>query len=167
LTYYGRPCDSLESFGNVIDEFLGLLDSHIGRVTSNWKETGVYIAVTNVASLLSYGAKDAKFRLAFVQAIKSHLKQAQRAPMTVEHALQQDVESVLPLALSKGNEHPSLLPHATQERLGKAAEFEIGAPEPQNLDLRPEITLPHAVCITFLTFALVLQHIGHPKIYRP
>jgi len=121
-------CDSLESFGNVIDEFLGLLDSHIGRVTSNWKETGVYIAVTNVASLFSYGAKDAKFRLAFVQAIKSHLKQAQRASMAVEHALQQDVESVLPLALRKGNKHPSLLPHATQERLGNAAEFEIGAP---------------------------------------
>lgn len=39
-------------------DFAGQLDNSIGRVTSNWKEQGAYMAIANIAGLFDYGSED-------------------------------------------------------------------------------------------------------------
>ena len=44
---------SSEGFEEALASFLSQLDNYVGRVAAKWKEQGVYIAVTNIAGLLS------------------------------------------------------------------------------------------------------------------
>ncbi len=53
-----------ERFPHLAEQFLSLLDNHIGRVTAKWKEQGVYIAVANFAALLGFGSKDSALQQA-------------------------------------------------------------------------------------------------------
>ncbi|KAF2278984.1 uncharacterized protein EI97DRAFT_484742, partial [Westerdykella ornata] len=55
---------SPQTFEDAKFAFQNQLDSYIGRVTTTWKEEGVYIAVTNISGLFNYGADDSILRLA-------------------------------------------------------------------------------------------------------
>jgi hypothetical protein len=72
---HGVLCDKLspEHFKDALVAFEFQLDSHIGRVTSKWREQGVYIAVTNIAGLLDYGSDHSVLRLI----LESHYRQIQ------------------------------------------------------------------------------------------
>ncbi|KAI3331235.1 hypothetical protein F4824DRAFT_514595 [Ustulina deusta] len=48
----------LDGLRPVANEFLGSLDSHIGRIAKRWMEAAYYIAITNCCSLLEYGKED-------------------------------------------------------------------------------------------------------------
>ncbi|KAI0534142.1 hypothetical protein GGR58DRAFT_516358 [Xylaria digitata] len=48
----------VDNFRPVADEFLGLLDAHIGRITKRWMEAGYYVAIANCCALLSYGREE-------------------------------------------------------------------------------------------------------------
>ncbi|KAF2965594.1 hypothetical protein GQX73_g7981 [Xylaria multiplex] len=48
----------VDNFRLVADEFLGLLDAHISRITKRWMEAGYYIAIANCCALLSYGREE-------------------------------------------------------------------------------------------------------------
>ncbi|GAW16437.1 hypothetical protein ANO14919_058640 [Xylariales sp. No.14919] len=48
----------LNSFRPAADEFLGLLNNHIGRFMKRWMEAGYYIAIANCCGLLSYGREE-------------------------------------------------------------------------------------------------------------
>ncbi|RWA03437.1 hypothetical protein EKO27_g11668 [Xylaria grammica] len=48
----------LNSFRPAADEFLGLLNNHIGRLMKRWMEAGYYIAIANCCGLLSYGREE-------------------------------------------------------------------------------------------------------------
>ncbi|KAI0147282.1 hypothetical protein GGR57DRAFT_256668 [Xylariaceae sp. FL1272] len=41
-----------------VNEFLSLLNGHIGRTTRRWMESGYYIGIANCCALLSYGKKE-------------------------------------------------------------------------------------------------------------
>ena len=48
----------IDRFDATVDEFLGLLDNQIGRVTRKFMEQGYYIAVANNVAMLGFAAKD-------------------------------------------------------------------------------------------------------------
>jgi hypothetical protein len=49
---------NMGKFDSVVDEFLSLLDNHIGRVTRKFMEQGTHIAISNAVALLGFGSKD-------------------------------------------------------------------------------------------------------------
>jgi len=48
----------MEKFNPTVQEFMGLLDSQIGRVTRKFMEQGYHIAVANSVSMLGFASKD-------------------------------------------------------------------------------------------------------------
>jgi hypothetical protein len=48
----------MESYPKAVNEFFGLLDNHIGRVTRKFMEQGYYMAIANSVALLGFGATD-------------------------------------------------------------------------------------------------------------
>jgi hypothetical protein len=48
----------IEKFDATVDEFLGLLDNQIGRVTRKFMEQGYHIAVANNVAMLGFAAKE-------------------------------------------------------------------------------------------------------------
>jgi hypothetical protein len=48
----------MERFDPAVQEFLGLLDNQIGRVTRKFMEQGYYIAVSNSVSMLGFASRD-------------------------------------------------------------------------------------------------------------
>ena len=49
---------NMDKFRPAVQEFLDLLNNHIGRVTRKFLEQGYYIAVSNIIAMLGYGAQD-------------------------------------------------------------------------------------------------------------
>ncbi|KAG4427242.1 hypothetical protein IFR05_017275 [Cadophora sp. M221] len=49
---------NIEKFQPSVDDFLGLLDNQIGRVTRKFMEQGYYIAVSNSVAMMGFAAKD-------------------------------------------------------------------------------------------------------------
>ncbi len=49
---------SMEKFFPTVNEFLGLLDNQIGRVTRKFMEQGYYIAVANCVAVLGFASKE-------------------------------------------------------------------------------------------------------------
>lgn len=47
----------MHKFNPTVDEFLGLLDNQIGRVTRKFMEQGTHIAISNSVALLEFGSK--------------------------------------------------------------------------------------------------------------
>jgi hypothetical protein len=72
----------LQSFEDAKQEFMGRLDDHIGRVTTKWKEQGVYDAVTNIASWLSYGQDDDFLRQVFLSELCERHKHTSTSHVT-------------------------------------------------------------------------------------
>jgi hypothetical protein len=49
---------TMDRFDTAVKEFLGLLDSQIGRVTKKFLEQGYQISISNAVAVLSFGSKD-------------------------------------------------------------------------------------------------------------
>jgi hypothetical protein len=49
---------TMDRFDTAVKEFLGLLDSQIGRVTKKFLEQGYQISISNTVAVLSFGSKD-------------------------------------------------------------------------------------------------------------
>lgn len=48
----------MEQFEPAVQEFLGLLDTQIGRITRKFMEQGSYIAISNIVAMLAFGSTD-------------------------------------------------------------------------------------------------------------
>lgn len=49
---------SMQTYEDAVDEFVVLLDNHIGRVTKKFMEQGYHIAVANSVAMLGFGSED-------------------------------------------------------------------------------------------------------------
>jgi hypothetical protein len=123
-------------------EFTGNLDNHIGRVTAKWKEQGVYIAVTNVASWFDYGKDSNALRQVFL----THLyEKAQNSPPS---AVEDNIRTASPMDLQDPT--PPMF---------KADDLPDQVRELSLIDI-----FRHAQLITNETFALVLRRIGDKNV---
>ncbi|RYN45636.1 hypothetical protein AA0117_g13511, partial [Alternaria alternata] len=132
-------------------DFIGNLDNQIGRVTAQWKEQGVYIAVTNIAGWFEYGLEESTFRQIFLHQISS--KQ--------QDSGQSDFGSK-PRSASAADQ-PNSKPKLNEEEILKALE---GYQE-EDEKVEPWAKggmIPHAISITYETFALVLRRIGDKNV---
>ncbi|KAF2191268.1 hypothetical protein K469DRAFT_746653 [Zopfia rhizophila CBS 207.26] len=62
--------ESLDTFPNSCSNYLHWLDTQISRNTTKWKKCGVYVAITNVASLFNYGFESSTLRQMYNYKIK-------------------------------------------------------------------------------------------------
>lgn len=83
---------SQDDFYPSVEEFLRLLDNHIGRTTRRWMESGYYIGIASCCALLSYGKEDnAVFKTILSQQTDepddSIMEDATEMPKSFEQAL--------------------------------------------------------------------------------
>ncbi|KAF2729944.1 hypothetical protein EJ04DRAFT_446190 [Polyplosphaeria fusca] len=136
---------SPEMFEDAKFTFQSQLDNHIGRVTAKWKEQGMYIAVTNIAGLFDYGAKDSTLRL-ILEYHEKELKKGQPASRSSSPA---EDDSSKP-------SHP-----ADQESTMTISESDI----PSRLEiLAKDFTFSRAYLLTTSTLSLVLRRIGDKNV---
>ena len=132
---------SLEQFPDTKREFTNNLDNHIGRVTAKWKEQGVYIAVTNIASWFEYGVDENVFRQVFLGEV---YEKSQRSPRAVEDTIR---------TAPPADQQDPIPPSITESELPSKLE---------QLSRHP--TFINAEAITYDTFALVLRRIGDKNV---
>jgi len=60
---------TMDRFDTAVNEFLGLLDSQIGRVTKKFLEQGYQISISNAVAVLSFGSKDNPIMKAIAPAV--------------------------------------------------------------------------------------------------
>ncbi|KAG9189254.1 hypothetical protein G6011_06122 [Alternaria panax] len=129
-------------FLNAKTDFIANLDNHIGRVTAKWKEQGVYIAVTNIASWFEYGRNDNLVRQAFLTPIY------QEAQESFQSATEQMIRTATP---------------ADQQDPSKPLiDFKVDT-KVKNRFVESD-TLINAKSMTNETFALVLRRIGDKNV---
>ncbi|KAL9598025.1 MAG: hypothetical protein Q9219_004781 [cf. Caloplaca sp. 3 TL-2023] len=94
LFVHGRPTDEvIELFKNIQG---GLLDDYIGRITTRFREQGVSMALTNIATFFEYGALTAGqmpksiFRIAFLEVWVQKLRARETSLQKTEMALDID-----------------------------------------------------------------------------
>jgi hypothetical protein len=121
----------------------GNLNNNIGLVTAKWKETGVYIAVTNVASWFDYGKDDNALRQVFLTRLRD---KDQDSPAS---AVEDNIRTASPGDL-QGPARPMF---KAKELTGKVKEY-------SSSDI-----FRHAQLITNETFALVLRRIGDKNVF--
>ncbi|KAI1259533.1 hypothetical protein F5Y18DRAFT_293654 [Xylariaceae sp. FL1019] len=85
-----------DDYRPAVDEFLSLLNGHIGRTTRKWMESGYYIGIANCCALLSYGKEDNVIMESF-QSFSEET--ANRPQLTTPTKLSPDVEKALPLVI--------------------------------------------------------------------
>ncbi|RYN67529.1 hypothetical protein AA0119_g13715, partial [Alternaria tenuissima] len=132
-------------------DFIGNLDNQIGRVTAKWKEQGVYTAVTNIAGWFEYGLEESIFRQIFLHQISS--KQ--------QDSGQSDFGSK-PRSASAADQ-PNPKPKLNKEDILRA----LKGDEEATVKVEPWVKggmIPHAILITYETFALVLRRIGDKNV---
>jgi hypothetical protein len=131
---------SAEKFDEARAGFQEQLDNHIGRLTSKWKDQGVYIAVTNIAGMFDYGSEASSLR-----------------QILLLHARQQD-QSRSP---SPTEEVMSQAPSADRSPTPSITEADI----PQELTaLASDFTFPRAYLLTMSTLSIVLKRIGDKNV---
>ncbi|KAF2743025.1 hypothetical protein M011DRAFT_411394 [Sporormia fimetaria CBS 119925] len=133
-----------EDFEDARLAFLSQLDNHIGRVTAKWKEQGVYIAVTNIAGMLDYGADDSTLR----QVLLLHYRDSQQAKSLGRPASPSNEEAIHTTA-----EQNSILPSITEAEV------------PSKLDeLSSDFTFSRAYLLTMSTFSYALRRAGDKNV---
>ncbi|KAI9779925.1 MAG: hypothetical protein M1839_007081 [Geoglossum umbratile] len=171
---------SLDRFDDVVDQFLSLLDNNIGRVTSRWKEQGIYIAVANFAALFGYASKNNLLRLVYtVERGNSHevlpdaASQPDVKPIPVEsgpgdrtHSDPVGGENVLPPAPAESNsESGENLTTQSKSSGGQSSgsSGELGAENSSDAS-KSVAAFSNAKFLTFATLDLALQRIGDPNV---
>jgi hypothetical protein len=74
----------MERFNPAVEEFLGLLDNQIGRVTRKFMEQGYYIAIANSVSMLGFAFKDNVLMKAMATTDNKNDTDTQMADIAVE-----------------------------------------------------------------------------------
>jgi hypothetical protein len=139
-----------DEFLNAKAEFIGNLDNHIGRVTAKWKEQGVYIAVTNIASWFEYGLNENILRQASLHPIN----------LKAQDPSQNAVEEKIRSASSADQQNPTK-PILSEKDISEALKGD------EAHGIKPWAmcgTIPNAKLITHETFALVLRRIGDKNV---
>ncbi|KAI5777653.1 hypothetical protein EDC01DRAFT_635571 [Geopyxis carbonaria] len=70
-----------EKFDEALDDFLVLLDKHIGRPASKWKVQGCFVAICNITALYQYGARDSLLRRAYKEGRKQAVGEEEDSTM--------------------------------------------------------------------------------------
>jgi hypothetical protein len=135
---------SPESFEDARMAFQSQLDNHIGRVTSKWKEQGVYIAVTNIAGLFDFGSDDSVLR----QLLLLYDKQLQRNRSSSRSSSPSDDEMSHPAADRK-----PVLPSITEPEVPSKLDF-----------LSSEFTFSRAYLLTMSTLQIALKRVGDKNV---
>lgn len=124
-----------QTSNRMLSEFIRQLDSSIGRVTSEWKEQGAYMAIVNIASLFDYGSKDNFLRLVFATQLQNNIR---------GHVERNDDPD--------GQIARAILP-PTQP-----------APDNIQLDLQSATAFPFACRLTFDTLQVILRRFGDENV---
>ncbi|CBX97298.1 hypothetical protein LEMA_P104290.1 [Plenodomus lingam JN3] len=122
-------------------DFLDGLDSHIGRVTAKWKEQGVYIAVTNLASGFEHGEEGNLLREVFLTELQ---EKAKTSPPNLEETLR---------TASPADQQEPSPPSIPEEELAEKIEEFVDKP-----------IFKAANSLTNETFALILRRIGDKNV---
>lgn len=133
---------SADRFEDARFAFQSQLDNHIGRVTAKWKEQGVYVAVTNLSGLFSYGSDDSILRQIFILHGRQLLQSA-TAPA------QSDKDSRSPSPIEDD------ISSQTLSDSDVPAQIEI---------LSSDFTFSHAYLLTMTTLTLVLRRGGDKNV---
>ncbi|KAL5424144.1 hypothetical protein PMIN06_013065 [Paraphaeosphaeria minitans] len=133
---------SADRFEDARFAFQSQLNNHIGRVTAKWKEQGVYVAVTNLSGLFSYGSDDSILRQIFIL----HGKQLAQSATT---PAQSDEDSRSPSPIEDDTSSQTLL------------DSEVPA---QIETLSSDFTFSHAYLLTMTTLTLVLRRTGDKNV---
>ncbi|KAL7274419.1 hypothetical protein RUND412_002677 [Rhizina undulata] len=172
----------LEKFEECLDEFLDILDKHIGNAAAKWKVQGCYIAISNITGLFQYGAKN------------SLLRQAYREGRNKNQTTEEEMEDGKPSGGDLTADYDGLLPplpdeatseHATSvfQPVAKGLRKEEGTNEKNKVEKTSAIPLPiteehtgdegstiqHVSLdvgkrLAFKTLALVLERIGDENV---
>ncbi|KAI9845725.1 MAG: hypothetical protein M1837_004558 [Sclerophora amabilis] len=149
----------LESFDQTLEEFLILLDSHIGQITAKWKDQGFLIAVSNIAALFEYGLADAILRVAFGEA-KTRNEVSQKGDATQEIVQGKDGLPSTAVSGSATGGKGTIASTAKSQTLREST----SAGATSDHTARSHITLSFASKITFSTFALALERLGDENV---
>ncbi|MCJ1473953.1 hypothetical protein MMC13_002609 [Lambiella insularis] len=139
---------SMQEFNICVQQLSNdLFDTYIGRVTSKFKEQGVFAALSNISSLFEYGILRAKgtsrstLRLAFEEML------SQRGSANTDRTN--------PDYNPEGDEAASLA-------LATSSNFEVLTSREQEASLR---MISYASSITFETFSIALRRVGDKNVY--
>lgn len=101
----------IEKFQPTVDEFLGLLDTQIERVTRKFTEQGYYIAVANIVAMLGFASKENPLMLAMDESSASDVKMVgeDSLALTSFKRAQQLSNQTLKIVLSRIGD-PNVLP---------------------------------------------------------
>lgn len=143
----------LSEFDDAVQQLKnGLLDSYIGRVTSKFKEQGVFAAVANIAALFEYGALKHRglhkslFRLAFEEI---NFQRNQRTSPRSVHSNSECIDNVK----ATHRFSPTSLSHASHSSL-TASDIQSS-----------KLVITRASRITFVTLSISLQRIGDRNVF--
>ncbi|KAI9760044.1 MAG: hypothetical protein M1840_002745 [Geoglossum simile] len=147
---------SLDCFSDVVDRFLSLLDNNIGRVTSKWKEQGIYIAVANFAALFGYASKDNLLRRVYA------MEQSNTREVPPDAVSQHDVKSNLTDSGPRDRAYQTASSKALGRQRSRAL-GEVGA-EDSHETSKDATAFANARFLTFATLDLALQRLGDPNV---
>ncbi|RAR15499.1 telomerase-binding protein est1a protein [Stemphylium lycopersici] len=132
-------------------KFIEDLDKHIGRVTAEWKVQGVYTAIANIAGWFQYGLEESILRQIFLHKISSKQQDSD----------QSDFGSKTQNASAADQQNPK--PELNEEDILKALKGDDTGEEKVEPWAKVGM-IPHAILITYETFALVLGRIGDENV---
>ncbi|KAI9774150.1 MAG: hypothetical protein M1840_005243 [Geoglossum simile] len=170
---------SLDRFSSVINQFLSLLDNNIGRVTSKWKEQGIYIAVAKFAALFGYASKDNLLRRVYTMeqsdirevpqdAVSQHdvkTHPTESGPRDRTHSDPVGSQNVLPPAPVESNSESGGYQTALSKAFGgqqSSASGGVGAEDSRETS-KDVTAFANAKFLTFATLDLALQRLGDPN----
>ena len=157
-----------DTIEDVIDHYLLALDKALDRVTTRWKEQGVFIAVANAAALFEYGSTKADLKLAFEQRRMDEEIRREDGP-GIKSVSEPDFRSSVQLAVHSAEvaaAAPGAVPGARPADPAASAQdddMNIDLDSDLNSNEGPSIRT-YAVRLTFATLDLALQRAGDANI---
>ncbi|EMD85834.1 hypothetical protein COCHEDRAFT_1118043 [Bipolaris maydis C5] len=145
LQFLGRSVKddrTSEEFLKAKTEFLGSLDNYIVRVTTKWKDQGVWVAVTNIAGWFDYGVDDNALRQAFLIELSERAKNSLSTAPEEKSRTASTIEQQDPI-------QPCVNPSQIQGKLEQLA---------------AQQTFKNAQLLTNDTFALALRRLGDKNV---
>ncbi|EMD86600.1 hypothetical protein COCHEDRAFT_1198003 [Bipolaris maydis C5] len=145
LQFLGRSVKddrASEEFLMAKAEFLDSLDNYIGRVTAEWKDRGVWVAVTNIAGWFDYGVDDNALRQAFLIQLS---ERAKNPPSTAPEEKSRTASAI--------EQQDPIKPSVTLSQIQKKLE-----------QLAAQQTFKNAQLLSNATFALALRRLGDKNV---
>ena len=151
-----RPMDQFESAVHQIED--DGLDNYIGRVTSKFKEQGVFAMVANISALFEYGPsrQGGLFRSRFRAAYDEVEQRKQSEAELSSHGNSDKSSRLSPSSHGSGNStsHPVANPHKST----------IGSPTSDE-ETSSQDMIARASRLTFSTLSISLQRVGDKNVW--